>query len=200
MNNQLLIKLTIKAFVVWLALSAAGFFYGEAIINTLTPYYKFVIHNINPDYQANIRINNKGVEKSIILEATSLKAIPITPDISLPAGKTIESSVTIFHTLVPLVILLNILLVFPMENIKQRLFVLALSIPAVLCVSALTAPLQLLGNLEIGFLNAAKSVGVVRSPSWVYEWMLLTEGGGRWLLPLLLGIGCCALARKLFVR
>lgn len=195
MNNQFLIKTAAKAFVVWLGLSLAGFFQGEHLITSLTPYYKFVIEKVNPDYQARLYIQH-GDENKVTLAATALKSMPIAPNNDLPAGKSIESSITVLHALVPIVILLTIHITFPVNAINQRLLLLGLAIPALFFVSALTAPLQLLGNLEIGFVNAAAQFGYAREKSWILEWTLLTEGGGRWLIPLLTGIGCGGLARK----
>ena len=72
-----------------------------------------------------------------------------------------------------------------------------LAVPALLFVSAVTTPIQLLGNLEIGFINAAMAAGFTREPSWILNWMLLTEGGARWLIPVLVGVACGAMVRRL---
>lgn len=198
MNNNLQLKLAIKAFLIWLALSLAGFFWGEHLIKVLTPFYGEVIEQIDSNYQTHVFINNEA-EKKVVLAATALRAIPIVADKSLPAGRTIESNGTVLHALVPLVILLTVILVFPLQNFKQRIFLAVLTMPAILFVSALTVPLQLLGNLEVGYMNALAKYGYTKDAPWALEWMLLTEGGGRWLIPVLTGIGCGGVARKLFV-
>lgn len=198
MSNATLIKLAIKALLVWMALSLAGFFWGNTLIEALLPYYEYVAQQANPNYQPTMRIVEGDVD-NVSLAGTALKSIPITPQQALPAGRTIESSITVLHALVPLVILLTIIIAWPVESSKQRIILLLLSVPALLFVSALTAPIQLLGQLEIGFLNAAMQYGVVREKSWILNWMLFTEGGGRWLIPLLTGVSCGGIVRR-FVK
>jgi hypothetical protein len=198
MNNTMLIKLTLKALLVWMALSLVGFFWGNPLIGTLLPYYEVVVQQVNTNYQPAIHIVEKENDAdNIVLTATALKSLAITPQQALPAGRTIESSITVLHALVPLVILFTIIIVWPVDNIKQRAALLLLAIPALFFVSALTAPIQLLGQLEIGFVNAAMQYGFTRDHSWALNWMLFTEGGGRWLIPLLTGISCGGCVRWL---
>lgn len=196
LDNKTLTRIAIKAVAVWLALSLAGFFWGDRLINMLTPYYEYVVETTNPDYIASIRIDADKTEPSIVLAATALKALPITAELSLAAGKTIESSITVLHALVPIVILLTFLLVWPVKQLNQRLILVILAIPAIYLVSTFTAPLQLLGQLEIGFVNAAAKYGVLYEQSWVLKWMLVTEGGGRWLIPVLTGVLCGSLVNR----
>ncbi|MBT8140049.1 MAG: hypothetical protein KJP25_09780 [Gammaproteobacteria bacterium] len=191
MKENIYLRVALKAFLFWLLFSLAGFFWGDKLVSALLPFYEWTVEQVNPNYQADIRIEKENqAEPKIILAATALRNIPIVPDKELAAGKTIESSVTVLHTLVPLVILLTVLCVFPLRNLRQRALLLLLGIPAVFAVSALTAPLQLLGNLEIGFMNAAQKFGYSKETPWVLDWMILTEGGGRWLIPILIGLLC----------
>lgn len=190
---------SIKAFAAWLLLSLAGQFWGVGLVSNALPYYETIVERANPDYHAEIRIEydeNKH-DTNIVVAATAVKALPITPGRSLPGGNTIEASVTVKHTLVPLIILLTTLIAFPLKNLRQSLALCVMAIPAVLFVSAVTTPIQLLGNLEIGFINAAVAAGYSREPSWILNWMLLTEGGARWLIPVLVGIACGAIVRRL---
>ncbi len=188
-----------RAFIAWLVLSVAGQFWGEQLVSQFIPYYENVIERVNPDYHAEVRteFDAKKNDTHLIVAATAVKAMVITPERALPGGRTIEASVTVKHTLVPLIILMVICLAFPLRSLKQRAVLLLAAIPAVLLVSAVTTPLQLLGNLEIGFVSAANADGYSRDPSWILNWLFLTEGGGRWLIPLLVGIGLGAAVRKL---
>jgi len=190
---------SIRAFAAWLLLSLAGQFWGVGLVSNALPYYETIVEKANPDYHAEIRTeyDEKKHDTNIVVAATALKALPITPGRSLPGGNTIEASVTVKHTLVPLIILLCTLIAFPLKNLRQTLALCAMAIPAVLLVSAVTTPIQLLGNLEIGFINAAVAAGFNREPSWILDWMLLTEGGARWLIPVLVGIACGGIVRRL---
>mgnify|MGYP006892411170 FL=1 len=193
MNNKAIGLLAAKGLVIWLALSLIGFFVGDKLINTLLPFYETVTEAASNGYAANIQIE----EDDIKFYATALTAQPITPVRSLPAGSTIQASISVLHALVPIVILFTVILTWPASCLKQRLYFLAISIPALLFISATTVPIQLLGQLEIGFQNAALKAGLSREEPFVLTWMLLTEGGGRWLLPVLTGLASCALMTKL---
>lgn len=192
MTNKAIILLAAKGLAIWLALSLAGFFVGDKLIHSLLPFYETVSETASKGYAANIDIK----EDDVVLYATALKAQPITPERSLPAGTTIQSSITVLHALVPIVILSTIILTWPANNLTQRGYLIATLIPAVLIISALTVPIQLLGQLEIGFQNAAVKVGLTREEPFVLTWMVLTEGGGRWLIPALTGLACCGLVTK----
>lgn len=193
MNNKAIGLLATKGLVIWLVLSLTGFFAGDKLINTLLPFYESVTESASNGYVANIEI----VEDSVVFYATALTAQVITPSRSLPAGSTIQSNISVLHALVPIVILFTVILTWPAQSIKQRLYLLAISIPALLFISATSVPIQLLGQLEIGFQNAAINAGLSREEPFVLTWMLLTEGGGRWLLPVLTGLASCALVTKL---
>lgn len=197
MADNIYLRLALKAFLFWLAFSLAGFFWGDRLVQALLPFYEWTIEQLNGDYHIDTRIDGEPGSKNVVMAATALRNVAILPDRNLEAGKTIESSITVLHALVPLVILLTTLCVFPLNNLKQRAVLLALGIPALFLVSALTAPPQLLGNLEIGFINAAAKHGFMRERSMVLEWMLMTEGGGRWLIPILVGVLCGAAVRSL---
>ncbi|MDB2409995.1 hypothetical protein N9W57_05160 [Pseudomonadales bacterium] len=192
MTNKAIILLAAKGLAIWLALSLAGFFVGDKLIHSLLPFYETVSETASKGYAANIDIK----EDDVVLYATALKAQPITPERSLPAGTTIQSSITVLHALVPIVILSTIILTWPANNLTQRGYLIATLIPAVLIISALTVPIQLLGQLEIGFQNAAVKAGLAREEPFVLTWMVLTEGGGRWLIPALTGLACCGLVTK----
>ncbi len=195
MNNDKTVQLAFKGLAVWLVLSLAGFFLGERLVSALIPFYETVAEAASTDYRVKIQVVESH-ESKIVLAATAIKAQPITPQRSLPAGSTIESSITVLHALVPLVILLTVIFTWPASSIKQRGVLILLAIPAILFVSAATAPIQLLGQLEIGFQNAAAKSGFDREEPFVLTWMLLTEGGGRWFIAALTGLACCGIANR----
>lgn len=198
MNNQQLILLAVKGILVWLALSIAGFFAGDKLVTLLVPFYESVIESTSDGYLANIRIEKvEHKESQIVLAATALKAKPITNTRALPPGSTIESKITVLHALVPMVILFTVIFTWPASSLQERFLLCIVAIPALFLVSALTAPLQLLGQLEIGFQNAAMKAGFIREQPMILKWMLLTEGGGRWLIPALAGVACGAITNKL---
>lgn len=196
MNNPAQDYLFFRAILIWLVLSLAGFFWGNSFASMMTPFYEFVTEMASTDYVAAISVEERQ-EDAIVLAATAIRAKQITPSRALPAGKTISSDITVLHTLVPLIIFLTIILCWPIKSWRQRGWLALLAIPSFFCISAITAPIQLLGLLEVGFQNAANQAGFIREESLALKWMILTEGGGRWLIPILFGLACGAISEKM---
>ncbi len=185
-----------KGLLIWFLLAQAGQQWGDRILAPVLPVYEDTITAIAKDYSANIDIVDSQKGKVVQLEATTLKAIPVTPVNSLRAGITIPVTVTLLHQLVPLVILLTILLVWPVQRWQQRAYMLLAAIPCILIVAVVTTPMQLLGTLEISLQNYAATMGYLRHEPRVLTWMLLTEGGARWLIPVLLGVAAATLVQR----
>ena len=49
----------------------------------------------------------------------------------------------------------------------------------------------------MGFQNAANQAGFSREEPFALKRMLLTEGGGRWLIPILFGLAYGAISEKM---
>ena len=196
MNSEKLISIILKAFLLWLILSILGFFFRINIINLLIPFYEKVAETSYQHYSIEMYIKQEKTDK-VVISATPLKNIIISPKQTLPAGTTIEGSISLLHCLVPILILLLIVLALPSHSFKQMIILILFTIPTIFLISGLTAPLQLLAQIEIGFHNAALKAGFHREEPWVLTWSLLTEGGGRWLLPVLLGIMCSTTSKKI---
>ena len=199
MNNPALGYLFFRAILIWLVLSLAGFLGGNGFASMMTPFYEFVTEVASTDYVAAISVEERQ-EDAIVLAATSIRAKQITPSRALPAGTTIASDISVLHTLVPLIIFLTIILCWPIKSWRQCGWIALLAIPSFFCISAITAPIQLLGLLEMGFQNAANQAGFFREESFALKWMLLTEGGGRWLIPALFGLACGAISEKIIKK
>ena len=93
MNNPVPGYLFLKVILVWLALSMAGFFWGNGLASTMTPFYEFVTEAASTDYVAAISVEERQ-EDAIVLAATAIRAKQITPSRALPAGTTISVSYT----------------------------------------------------------------------------------------------------------
>ena len=199
MSNPVPGYLFLKVILVWFVLSMAGFFWGNGFASTMTPFYEFVTEAASTDYVAAISVEERQ-EDAIVLAATAIRAKQITPSRALPAGTTISSDITVLHTLVPLIIFLTIILCWPIKSWQQSGWIMLFAIPSFFCISAVTAPIQLLGLLEMGFQNAAHQAGFAREEPFALKWMLLTEGGGRWLIPALFGLACGAISEKMIKK
>lgn len=185
------------AFLAWASLSALGYFYGPKLVKLLEPVYIEIIETAHPEYEARIDYDLDGHEQYIELYVTAIKAIDYAPGQSLPAGRSIgPTKITIFHTMVPLVIFGVIVLAWPANSLREFILRLAFAIPGTLIVTGITSPFQLLGLLDTAFIQAAAQVNFAYE-SGNYEWMRFTEGGARWLIPILVGILCSWGANKL---
>jgi len=149
----------VLAFFIWAVLSAVGFLYGNQFIKVFEGYYLAVIETVHPEYSANITYDNDPSDPKITLFVTALKDIHFAPGKTLPAGTNVgPTKITVFHTMVPIIIFGVIVLAWPVKSMTE--FVLLL----------------------------------LYSPA--FTWMKFTEGGARWLIPILVGILCAALANK----
>lgn len=185
LDNTKLGRSLLFALVVWASLAILGFIYEERVSSTLAPYYEWVTNKITHGYIHKVSVAS-GEKEHLWLISTPLENIAITPDLFWPAGKTIPpAKVTSLHTLVPIVILLTILFSFPMKTLKQRISLWIMAIPGILIIAALTTPIQMLGLLELGFIEGAAKYNHYREPTLIIKWNLAMEGGGRWLLPIL---------------
>ena len=196
MNYQNILSIIIKAFLIFFILLIYFFFFRINIITLLTPFYEKISEMSYKNYHIEILIKQEKTDK-VVISATPLKNIIISPKQTLPAGTTIEGSISLLHCLVPILILLMVIFALPIHSFRQLIILILLTIPMIFLVSALTAPLQLLAQLEIGFHNAALKAGFHREESWVLTWSLLTEGGGRWLLPALFGLICSSTSLRI---
>lgn len=182
--KPLLISLSLKALWVWLVLSGLGWYFQNAIGQTLLPIYEVIIRLLTPEFSSGLKIISQGHEQIIQLNLRLLRPFAISRQYAFPAGKEFQAGSHLIHALVPIIIELTVLLVWPVQTVKHRLILLALGFISVFPVSAAITPALLLGLIEINFQEAASSIGVSRPEPWILSWMLFCEGGGRWLLPL----------------
>ena len=75
-----------------------------------------------------------------------------------------------------------------------------MSVPAAALSLLFTTPFLLVGKIETLLQEYAFNARVVRDEPLYLDWMLFTESGGRWLLPISLGLFCVWLLNKFFVH
>lgn len=185
------------AFAVWAVLSALGYVYGLKVVQTLEPYYLSIIEMAHPNYEARMDYDVNETESYLELYVTAVKPIEYAPGKAVAPGTSIgPTKITVFHTMVPLIIFGVIVLVWPVKSLAEYAILLAVSIPGALLVTGITSPFQMLGLLDTAFIGAAAKHGFAYE-SGAYEWMKFTEGGARWLIPILLGMLCGRLANKI---
>lgn len=103
-------------------------------------------------------------------------------------GAQIKAAIHLEHMLLPVVLLYTVLGAWPQPDWRRRMVVMLAGVPGALLALALTAPFLLAGKIEMLLLERAAAMGVPRAEPGLLRWMLFTEGGGRWLLAIVLAL------------
>lgn len=195
--RPLLIKLSLKALLVWLIFSGLGWYFQNAVGHALLPLFEATIRMLAPEFGSGLKIVTQGHEQIIQLNVRLLKPFAISQQYGFPAGKEFQAGSHLIHTLVPIIIELTLLMVCPVQTFQQRALLLVLGLIFIVPVSAAITPALLLGLIEINFQETASAIGIVRPDPFILSWMLFCEGGGRWLLPVVAAWVCIYLLNAL---
>jgi hypothetical protein len=200
MNRHELISLSLKGLLAWLVLSGLVWYFGEWLVKGLFPLFEAVIMTISSEISPSLKMIKSAQSQfdySIELSAWVLRPVYLNAGQYIPPGTELKSSAHLLHALVPLVIELSILLVWPVQRWPQRLLLLALGLLTVVLVIMATLPAQLLSMLEISFQDIAMTGKNPRLVPWFVDWMVFCEMGGRWLLGIAAAWLCIKLQRGL---
>jgi hypothetical protein len=199
MSRRELISLTLKGLLAWLVLSSLVWYFGEWLGQGLFPLLKAVIMTMNSEMSPSLKLVKPTAQLDYALELSVwlLRPVYLNAGQFIPSGTELKSSAHLLHALVPLVIELSILLVWPVQRWSQRCLLIALgSLTAILVIMAIL-PAQLLGKLEISFQDVAVTGKNPRPVPWFVDWMVFCEMGGRWLLAIAAAWLCVQLQRGL---
>ena len=200
MNRHELISLTLKGLLVWLALSGLVWYVGEWLVKGLFPLFEAVIMTMTSEISPGLKLVKSAQSQfdySIELSAWVLRPVYLNSGQFIPPETELKSSAHLLHALVPLVIEMSILLVWPVQRWPQRLLLIALGLLTAVLVVMATLPAQLLSMQEISFQDVALTGKNPRSVPWFVDWMVFCEMGGRWLLAIAAAWLCIQLQRGL---
>lgn len=183
--------LILRALTIWGGVTALGFAAGPVLTEWLLPAYTWVVDLLMNAFAATLSVvePERGA-RQIQLLATVVRPLPLTPEITVPVGRQVPASITVLHSMVPAVIVLTLILAWPSASIRRFGIRLLLGLVATLFVLLLVNPAHLVGNLESGLQSAIAQLGGDRPTPLVLRWMLLMEGGGRWLLAVIAAAVC----------
>lgn len=198
MSRAELLTLALKALLAWSVLSGFGWYFGEALGTGLLPWFEAIIYQVRPDYWPRLKLIQENHDFTIYMSATLLNPVPLGGTLWLKTGLEITAGTHVMHTLVPIVIELSILLVWPVNSWRERWILLSLGLVTSMLVVSATAPFVLLGNLEINLQLLADQANVNRPVPWTITWMIFNEMGGRWVLPIIAALLCVQLQRRFF--
>ncbi len=200
MSRRELFSLTLKGLLAWLVLSGLVLFLGEWLIISLFPLLKAVMISMAPDLSPSLKLVESAqsqLDASIELSAWVLRPVYLNASHFIPPQTVLKSSAHLLHSFVPFVIEGAILLAWPVQGWRQRLWLLGLGLLAAVLVIVATLPTQLLGKLEISFQDIAESGANPRLVPLFVDWMVFCELGGRWLLGIVAAWLCIQLQRGL---
>jgi hypothetical protein len=199
MNRRELISLTLKGLLAWLVLSGLVWYFGEWLGKGLFPLLETVIMTMSSEMSPSLKLVKPTAQLDYALELSVLLLRPVYLNAGqfIPPGTELKSSAHLLHALVPLIIEMSILLVWPVQRRSQRCLLIALgSLTAILVIMAIL-PAQLLGKLEISFQDVALTGKNPRPVPWFVDWMVFCEMGGRWLLAIAAAWLCIQVQRGL---
>lgn len=200
MNRRELIYMGLKGLLAWLMLSGLVLYFGEWLIKGLYPFLKAIMIMMTPEWAPSIKVVKpvqSHFDYSIELSAWVLQPIYLNAGHFISPRTELKSSVHLLHALVPMVIEISILLVWPVQRWQQRLLLIGLGLLTAVLVIMATLPALLLGSLEMSIQTAALTGKNPRMAPWFLDWMVFCELGGRWLLGIAAAWLCIQLQRRL---
>jgi len=177
-----------RLLLAWVALSLLGYVAGERLIALLRPALAVTLQQIAPALTGPLDLTDHRGERHLRFNAQAAQALTLGADLVVPAGQPLPASASIAHLLVPLVMLGTALTGWPTRHRAERWRRALWGLPAMLFILLATAPAQLVGLIEMSLQTYADGHGADRSPPLVLGWMLLLEGGGRWVLPIAVAV------------
>jgi hypothetical protein len=200
-DRRLLRAVVIRVFLAWTALSVGLLVTGPVVFEALRPLFKFTFDLMQPDLDASLRVSQASGHWAVEMQPLVIHPIPLTRDRSLSSGALLGWwSTDLSHNLLPLLIYLSAVIAWPAGGNSERLGRLVVSVPVVLLLLALSAPLVLAGQVEISILREAARWGAARHEPGLVTFLIFMESGGRWLLPLAAAVACVVGVRRVVRR
>lgn len=173
------------------ALSIVAMWQSRALLEWTLPFQSIVIELLQPNFIALLSISDPAGVPKIRLEPFSIHTVQLGPRHLIAAQSRLsELSTHLDHTMVPFVLFLTGVLAWPFKSARELLTRLLVSLPLLVIMLALTAPVLLAGKLDMLLLDAGEYVGVSMEPSFLVHLTIFMEAGGRWLVPIVAAISC----------
>ena len=182
MSGVDLSRVAVRGLVSWLALTLLVWWFAEAVLGWFTPFIQWIIATLTDDYRIRLAFSGAGGETYLQLQLELLHRLPLDENHSLRPGLVLTVGQHVLHDLAPLIIEFTLLLMWPLQNWRQRILLLAIGMVAAFAVIGLTTPFILLGLLEIQLQQLAWSQHGSRPEPGVLQWLYFCEMGGNYLL------------------
>jgi len=196
------IELTLRILLAWLAAALVGICFGQAILTALEPLFRAIILFVQKDFSPVLDIVTQHGAPVLRLSPLTVRPYQLTSSLHLRAGFMLDSvSTSVDHAILPLVILLMGLFVWPVHNgIREIGLRIVSGLAGAVLVSGVTTPLFLVARVQMNTMMYAMRVGANPAHPVLIDWMIFTESGGRWLIPIVVAVICIALSHALSAR
>ncbi len=164
---------------------AALLLLAAPLARALLPLCASTLNLIQPDFSHVLTLGEYQGNAAILLNATLEHPRLIDAFQFVPQGAQFSARTHLPHFVLPLVILFTGLCAWPTPTWAYRGALLFAGIVIGVVVTILTTPFLLAGQIEIAFQELFEQSQVELPTTPTLAWMLFTESGGRWLLPLL---------------
>ena len=172
-----------------LAAIALGLLAGRSAIDALLPLLTIVAEGLSAAFSAHLAWDSQDAS-SLVFQAQLVRPDAATHAAALRLGQIVTTGTHLVHALVPPVLALASALAWPQSTPVRQVAAALLGFMAAVVALAMTTPFLVVARVETLVLEHAARAGQILEPSWLVHWMVFTEGGGRWLLGLVLGTLC----------
>ena len=190
LNQRDLIFFSLKVLLAWAVLTGLIVFYGEWLLTPLFPLFKAVMLMMVSGFSPTLKFIPAVDGGQLKLTVWVLSTVPIGAGVVIPKGIELTSSMHVLHGLVPIVVALSILLVWPVQNWRCKLLLIAPGILTSVFILLATVPVLLVALLEMPFQEKAMQANALHQAPWFMDWMVFSEMGGALLLALT-GVWVC---------
>lgn len=189
-------KIALRLVLAWAGLSLLCAWLGRDAVSLLLPLLTGVSDSISNEFSTLLEWGREN-PRMLIIVATFDHPLATIQALHINSGATVRAGTNVEHIFVPVVILFTVLIGWPAANLKHRLLLVVSGVPLTVVSVLLTSPFLLVGKVETLLQTRADAFGVLRAEPFYLHWMLFTEAGGRWLIPIVLGTACAMLLRRI---
>lgn len=165
---------------------------GPVVMGALLMPIALITDTLSEIYTAQVSWQPGTTDSVRIIAQLFEGPLPLAP-LGIHAGAEVKATIHLQHALLPVVLLYTVLGAWPQPDWRRRMMAMLLGVPGALLAVALTTPFLLAGKVEMLLQERSALAGIVRAEPAVLRWMLFTEGGGRWLLAIVLALLVIAL-------
>ncbi|MGD0961757.1 MAG: hypothetical protein ABSB19_18255 [Methylomonas sp.] len=192
-NRRDLLIFCAKMLLAWSALTCLTLLSGAWMLTALFPLFKAIIVIMTPEFMPSLKYAAGSAGGGIELSVWVMRSVAIGSQTTIPKGVILPSAMHLLHILLPVVIQFSIILVWPLQNFRQRLILIVLGILAAILLLSATVPALLIALAEMPFQQHALELNPMHPAPWFMDWMVFCEMGGAMLLAVCAAFVCIAI-------